>query len=204
MGKNTVKFRCHSCGHCCTEVVCMPTPWDVIRIVRETGANPYAFLEFLTPEEVEGVDEDDATWLEAGKERYIMSLRRDEREGCFFLNKTSGYCSIYESRPILCRLFPFALQETKEGVYKGFGLHDDVGCPRNTDGVVDCDQLYELYLEDCEHHTDYETLVEVFNKREYKGKKPEDFIEMFIKVKGRPKAVEQYVRKAATANATVD
>jgi hypothetical protein len=64
--------------------------------------------------------------------------------------------------------------------------------------------LYELYLEDCEHHTDYETLVDVFNKREYKGKKPEDFIEMFIKVKGRPKAVEQYVRKAAIANATVD
>lgn len=177
----------------------MPTPWDVIRIVRETGANPYAFLEFLTPDEVDGVDDDDPTWLEVGDERYMMCLRRDEREGCFFLNKTSGYCSIYESRPILCRLYPFALQETRDGTFKGFGLHDDVGCPRNTDGTVDCNQLHELYLEDTKHHVDYDTLVEVFNKREYKGKRPEDFIEMFIKVKGRPAAVERYVNKAATA-----
>jgi len=53
MGRKTVHFNCHSCGHCCTEVVCLPTPDDVRRIIAKTGEIPSKFLEFLTPEELE-------------------------------------------------------------------------------------------------------------------------------------------------------
>lgn len=189
MGRDTVKFRCHSCGHCCTEVICLPTPWDVIRIAREIGQNPYKFLEFITPEDIDGVEKNDPTWLKVGKKKYMMALRRYET-GCHFLDKETKYCTIYESRPLLCRLFPFKLEETRAGDFKGFSLHKDVGCPKNRDGVMQTAPLYEIYLEDSLHHEDYDALVAAFNEKDYPGKKPEDFIAMFVTVKtvSRPSA----------------
>lgn len=179
MGKNIVKFKCHSCNHCCTEVVCTLTPWDVKRIIKEVGADPDEFLEFLTPEELEGVDEDDPTWLEIDDEKYIMALKRGKR-GCHFLNKKTRFCSIYESRPILCRLYPFKLQETRDGDFKGFTLHGDVGCPKHRDGEVPTQPLYDLYVEDDDYQDDYADLVNIFNRKNYENKEPEDFVEMFM------------------------
>lgn len=179
MGRQTVRFKCHHCNHCCTEVVCLPTPWDVIQIVRHSRANPYDFLEFLTPDEIDEVGQDDPTWLECAGRRYIMALRRDE-QGCHFLDKHSRLCSIYSARPLLCRLFPFKIQETRDGNFKGFTLHSDVGCPRHRDGIVPTKPLYDIYLEDQNHQQDYCDLVKVFNRKRYPGKKPQDFIEMFV------------------------
>jgi Fe-S-cluster containining protein len=179
MGRETVRFRCHHCNHCCTEVVCLPTPWDVIQIVRHSGTNPYEFLDFLTPDEIDDVDAHDPTWLQCGGQRYIMALRRDAR-GCHFLDKGSRLCAIYNARPLLCRLFPFKIQETRDGRFRGFVLHRDVGCPRHRDGLVPTKPLHDLYLEDQKHQQDYHDLVEVFNRNRYPGKKPHDFIEMFV------------------------
>lgn len=179
MGKEIVHFKCHHCNHCCTEVVCLPTPWDVIRIVKGTGAKPLEFLEFLAPDEISEVPKSDPTWLNCGGLRYIMALRRDAR-GCHFLDKRTRLCGIYEHRPILCRLYPFKVCETREGEFRGFALHRNVGCPRHRDGDVPVAPLYELYVEDCRHQEDYQALVRVFNARRDKNKRPEDFIRMFI------------------------
>ena len=108
-----------------------------------------------------------------------MALKRGKK-GCHFLDKKTRYCSIYESRPILCRLYPFKLDEFRDGSFKGFSLHKDVGCPKHRDGKVDTIPLYELYLDDSIHQRDYNDLVEVFNSRDYEGKAPEDFIKMFV------------------------
>jgi Fe-S-cluster containining protein len=192
MGKDTVKFKCHSCGHCCTEVVCLPTPEDVRRIAAHTGKKPSKFLEFLTPEELEGVDDDDPTWLECQGEKYMMALKRvgwrkpqrKLRRGrdlhCFFLSEKTGYCKIYEARPILCRLYPFKLEESKKGAFKGFSLHDDVECPKHRDGVMETKPLYELYLEDEDAQEEYDQLVEAFNEDDSRGKRPEDFVKTFL------------------------
>jgi hypothetical protein len=61
-------------------------------------------------------------------------------------------------------------------------LHKDVGCPKNRDGEVPTKPLYKLYRQDCGNQVDYEDLVRVFNRRDYPGKKPSDFIRMFIEV----------------------
>lgn len=182
MGRFSVKFKCHSCGHCCTDVVCLPTPWDVLRIAMNTGKNPYKFLEFLTPEEVTGVEKSDPTWLEVNGERYIMALKRDEEVGCFFLNKKTKYCSIYEHRPLLCRLYPFKLHETRDEEFSHFSLHTDIGCPRNKDGVHETKQLYEVYLKDKMHQEDYVKLVETFNKKKKEERNSEDFLELFVEL----------------------
>jgi Fe-S-cluster containining protein len=195
MGKKTVRFRCHSCLHCCTDLVVLPTPFDVTRIVRGTGQEPETFLDFITPDDIDGVDDDDPTWLECGPEpgdnRYLMALKRDPKRGCTFLDRRRRKCGIYEHRPVICRLFPFKLQETREGEFRGFTLHQDVGCPRHKDGVVDTAPLYKTYLEDTRHQEDYEDLVKVFNRRRYAGKKPQDFIRMFYLKTGRRAAGEE-------------
>ncbi len=177
---STVRFKCHSCSHCCTEVVCLPTPMDVIRIVKHTGKHPLEFLDFLTPEEIEDVDDDDPTWLECDDDKYMMALKRDEETGCGFLNQETRLCSIYEARPYLCRLYPFKVIEDKKGNYKGFTLHDDVGCPKHQDGEMETEPLRVLYEEDDEHQDDYIDLVQVFNERDYRSKEPEDFLNLFF------------------------
>lgn len=179
MGKEIVHFSCHHCGHCCTEVVCLPTPWDVIRIVKATGLKPLKFLEFITPDEITGVAKSDPTWIECQGQRYLMALQRGPK-GCHFLDKRTRHCRIYEHRPILCRLYPFRVLETRGGDFRGFALHSNVGCPRHRDGDVPVRPLYELYQEDCLHQEDYQALVRVFNARRDKNKRPEDFIRMFI------------------------
>jgi Fe-S-cluster containining protein len=180
MGKDTVKFKCHHCNHCCTEVVCLPSPWDVKRIVKMVDKEPYEFLEFLEPDEIEGVEDDDPTWLNVGSKRYLMALERHETKGCHFLDRKTRYCSIYEARPLLCRLYPFKAQESKEGKFKGFTLHSDVGCPKHQDGVYEVKPLFDLYVQDDINQEDYHELVEIFNAREYENKEPEDFVTMFM------------------------
>lgn len=182
MGKQYVHFRCHHCGHCCKDVVCLPTPGDVVRIVKHTGANPFEFLVFLGPHELSGVQKNDPTWLKVDGEKYIMALKRG-RNGCFFRDPKAKHCQIYTHRPQLCRLYPCKLHESREGEFKGFSLHEDVGCPRHRDGEVDAQALYAIYQDDHTHQQDYQDLVEFFNKKQYPGKKPEDFIEAFIEVR---------------------
>lgn len=181
MGSKFVHFSCHHCNHCCTEVVCLPTPRDVRRIVEETGANPYAFLEFVGPDEISEVAGDDPTWLEVNGRRYLMALRRDSR-GCYFLNGKTGFCSIYEARPLLCRLYPFQVQEAGDGEFLGFTLHDDVGCPRHRDGRVPVEPLRAIYTEDNRHQKAYATLVRAFNRNQYRAKKPEHFLRLFLNI----------------------
>ena len=198
MGEEFVRFKCHHCNHCCTDVVCLPTPWDVRRIMRMTGDDPFDFIEFLEPDEVEDVEPDDASWLEVNGDKYIMALKRSDKTGCHFLNKKTRLCSIYEARPILCRLYPFKVKESKKGAYKGFTLHTDVGCPKYQDGKVPVQPLYDLYIQDDLNQEDYYELVEVFNSKQYEGKEPEDFVILFTG------GVSDFEQNVAEANAELE
>lgn len=182
MGRNQVHFKCHHCSHCCRDVVCLPTPWDVLRVAMTTGEDPHEFLEFLSPDEITGVGKNDPTWLEAEGGPYLMALKRDTKLGCHFLDRKTKFCRIYNARPILCRLYPFKLQETRDGAFRGFTLHGDVGCPRHRDGAHDTAPLYDLYKTDRMHQDDYATLVEAFNGDRRPGKRPEEFLDLFIEV----------------------
>lgn len=185
MGKHSVRFRCYHCGHCCTDVVCLPTPWDVARIVRETGLVPREFLDFLTPEGISGVPRSDPSWLRCNGSRYLMALRRDPSAGCCFLDPETKRCTIYASRPLLCGLYPFKLQETRSGDFRGFSLHrTGIECPRQRDDIVSAWPLHELYLEDAQHQEDYHALVEVFNRRKHSDKCPQDFVALFVEEVG--------------------
>jgi Fe-S-cluster containining protein len=145
-----------------------------------TGGDPFDFIEFLEPDELDGVELDDPTWLDIKGKKYMMALNRDDKTGCYFLNNKTRMCSIYTARPLLCRLYPFKVLEDKNGTYKGFVLHKDVGCPKNKDGIVDTKPLYDLYIQDDLNQEDYQELVKIFNSKEYPGKEPEDFVILFM------------------------
>lgn len=145
-----------------------------------TGEDPFDFVEFLEEDEVDDVEDDDATWLDVDGTKYIMALRREDETGCYFLNNETRLCSIYEARPMLCRLFPFKVLEDEDGNYQGFTLHDDVGCPRHKDGEVPTAPLYDLYVQDDLNQEDYHELVKIFNSKQYPGKEPEDFVLLFM------------------------
>lgn len=179
MGKDTINFKCHSCAHCCTDVVCLPTPWDVRRITKMTKRDPEDFIEFLEPDEIQDVEMDDPTWLDVDGKKFIMSLKRDETVGCEFLDKKTKFCTIYEARPLLCRLYPFELLQDDDDNFLGFQLHKDVGCPKHTDGEHQIGPLYDLAMQDELNQEDYCELVDIFNSKEYPDKGPWDFITMF-------------------------
>ena len=104
MGEEFVSFQCHHCHHCCPDVVCLLTPFDVRRIVRMTGRDPFDFIDFLTPDEIEDEADDEPTWLEVNDERYVMALKREEQTGCTFLDNETRFCSIFEALSSLFRL----------------------------------------------------------------------------------------------------
>lgn len=182
MGKKYIRFKCHHSNHCCRDVVCLPTPWDVLRITLNTGRNPLKFLEFLSPDEITGVSKNDPTWLKIGKQKFIMALKRTPEEGCIFLDRKTRYCSIYEHRPLLCRLYPLKLHETRSGDFRSFTLHTDVGCPRHRDGILEAKPYYELYLQDKMHQEDYAMLVETFNTSAPPNSVPQDFLHLFMDI----------------------
>ncbi|HOQ32494.1 MAG TPA: YkgJ family cysteine cluster protein [Candidatus Hydrogenedens sp.] len=179
MGKKFVRFRCHHCGHCCTDVICCPTPYDICRIVQATHIPPKKFLSFIEPEEIQGVNKSDPTWLKIGNKKYLMTLKRTKK-GCFFRDSKKGICKIYEHRPLLCRLFPFKLRQTRTGKVHSFSLHKDVGCPKHRDGIVYTDYLAKIWEEEQKHQEDYQDLVAFFNNPNKKGKKPFDFVDLFV------------------------
>lgn len=195
MGEEFVSFKCHHCNHCCTDVACLLTPWDVRRIMKMTGKDPFDFIEFLTPEELTDVDDSDPTWLEVDGERYMMALQRDDETGCTFLDNETRFCSIYEARPNLCRLFPFKVKESTSGEYIGFTLQDDVGCPKYTDGKVPAKPLHDILTQDDVNQEDYRELVEIFNAKRYEGKEVEDFVILFTG------GLLDFEENVATANA---
>lgn len=77
-------------------------------------------------------------------EPYNYEMRKTAREGkCFFL--TENACTIYASRPLICRFYPFQLEPTKDGEYKFFYTKE---CP----GIFKGTQLGKEYFENLFKH----------------------------------------------------
>jgi len=105
-----VHFECQRCARCCGDAphrsrVIYLLEREVQEISRTTGLNP---LEFASP--ISGI----------GKFKYKMKKRGGV---CVFLK--NGACTIYEHRPLVCRLYPFFVRKTRAGI--AFEIHDD--CP---------------------------------------------------------------------------
>lgn len=103
---------CNSCdkaSNCCTgKTVDMPlvTEQEAINIARDMEIN---MDNFCTP-------------VNGG----IFEIKRQDTNECYFYHK--GKCSIYENRPIDCKLFPFDLKISKKTNHLNLVKYDSV-CP---------------------------------------------------------------------------
>lgn len=89
------------------------TPADVHRITGLTGMSPEEFLTLIEPD-----DSVIRTYKDSPKIRFkdrnnFVLVLPERNDGCMFLNNNS--CSIYRSRPSVCRPFPFEYSIEKRG-----------------------------------------------------------------------------------------
>jgi Fe-S-cluster containining protein len=132
------EFLCARCARhmktCCQTSEVYATQGDVQRIRQFTGKQD--FTEYRIPENRDYSDQShDPAWAQLFREdgsRRI--LKRQPNGDCFFLG-TAGCCLPLQTRPLICRLYPFDYTEQ--------GLTEDLapGCPlellRPGSGLID-------------------------------------------------------------------
>jgi Fe-S-cluster containining protein len=141
-GHAYLAFRCTGCGNCCKEPLLPLTDDDCWRIARATGEHPVDFVRWVTRFEIEMDDEPEAfVLLRPG--RRVMTLAHGRR-GCIYLDHEDR-CSIYASRPLGCRIFPFDPSFDREGKLRRLKLIDAADCRYELDGHNDADRLRRLH-----------------------------------------------------------
>jgi Fe-S-cluster containining protein len=112
---DSFRFRCHpgvACfNNCCRDVTILLNPLDVPRMRAALGI---ASSEFLAKYTVRLVSE--ATGVPA----VALKMNEDEHKRCPFV--TEAGCSIYDSRPYSCRMYPL---DTEQGVEYRFIVGPD-------------------------------------------------------------------------------
>jgi len=153
-------FLCVRCSRrrptCCQDSEVYPTPGDVRRIAQATGRED--FYEYRRPDNpIYAQENDDPFWIEHvfrsdGTRRV---LKRQPQGDCTFLGE-AGCVLPLETRPLICRLYPFD--------FTVHGLLDELaqGCPTELlpEGVGLLEAL-DIRREDALrwHHQLYEELL---------------------------------------------
>jgi len=127
--KNKIKatgFSCRMCGQCCTCVsdnsnLVMVNAPEIRRIMEGTG---------LSWEEIAEPYPETLTAANGEKYTFAWCLKRTG-DSCCFLDEDSR-CRIYEFRPLICRTYPFMLDDSELLVFECSGTgaatsDDEVG-----------------------------------------------------------------------------
>ncbi len=123
-----VRCKEHCCIGCYGTFI---TLGDLKRIAKATGKKPQEFATYADissdPEEQEEViKERTHSYFEYSKDGKILQLKSKPNGECIFLKDLK--CSIYNSRPLICKIFPIGFRKTKEGV-KLLIEEEDEHCP---------------------------------------------------------------------------
>ena len=109
-------FACHpgvSCfNRCCHEIDVILTPVDILKMKTELNMSSDKFLrKYTTMQKLKGT----------GIPLVKLQMRENTNGACIFLDQKKG-CSIYHTRPLVCRTYPLGLasldprqSETQEG-----------------------------------------------------------------------------------------
>ena len=88
-------YVCHRCRHCCHDMIIPVDPYEIARLARHLGETTTVFR---------------STRTEGGAG---TCLRHTETGACVLLGPHG--CSVYEDRPLACRIYPLALQLEADG-----------------------------------------------------------------------------------------
>jgi Fe-S-cluster containining protein len=125
-----IRFECQRCGRCCGDtperermVLMLKREVDQISVI--TNLKPE---EFSTPV--------------SGAWPYIFTMRKQNAK-CTFLK--DAVCQIYKHRPLLCRFFPFRLEQLGED---SFEFNSSEECPGIGIGNILDEEIFMLMLID--------------------------------------------------------
>jgi Fe-S-cluster containining protein len=139
--QDLLKFRCTGCGNCCKEPLLPLTDKDVIRIRQRTGDDPREFVRFIDRNAID-MDDEPESFMRLRQGKRVMILRH-QGGGCRYLGDDDR-CTIYGSRPLGCRVFPFDATFSKEGKLRRLKLIQAADCRYELDGKNDPDGIREL------------------------------------------------------------
>lgn len=162
-GERFLKFRCTGCGNCCKDPILPLTDQDVLRIQQRVGVEAETFVRWVDRNAIEMDDEPEAfVRLREGKRVMVM---RQGRGGCHFLDENDR-CSIYGSRPLGCRIFPFDPTYTKQGKLTRLKLIQATDCLYELDGSHDPETVRELHQRHDSATTRYHQRIADFNQEQ--------------------------------------
>jgi Fe-S-cluster containining protein len=160
-GEKFLKFRCTGCGNCCKEPLLPLTDSDVTRITRHTGEPTSVLVRWV---DRNGIDMDHA----GGGCRYLGS---DDR------------CTIYNHRPLGCRIFPFDPSWKDDGKLRRLKLIEATDCKYELDGENDVDKMRVLHKKHLASTVAYQAKVATWNarqvERKQRGKKAQTAADFF-------------------------
>ncbi len=96
---------CQRCNKCCTSFGVCLTIFDIIRIAKEQNKDP---IDFVTTIDDYQPRERTEPAVKINGKLSILVLKHSAERVCTFFGKSG--CTIYGSRPYLCRTYPFALK----------------------------------------------------------------------------------------------
>lgn len=142
MTERLLRFRCAGCGNCCKEPVLPLTNEDARRITDATGDAPRDFVKFL-PSSAIAMDHEPEAFLQLRQGRRVMTLRQVGGR-CRYLSPDDR-CSIYEARPLGCRVFPLnATFGKRDGKLRRLTLIQATTCEYELDGRQSVPKLRAL------------------------------------------------------------
>lgn len=129
--RQNLKFRCTGCGKCCRETVVLVTDTDVQRLVARTGVAAESVVRFFKPDELV-MEKRHPFWVRFATGPAVMGLRW-KNGSCSFLG-ADNLCTVYDSRPVTCREYPFNVARSASGAVESVRIEHVVDCPGEMDG----------------------------------------------------------------------
>jgi Fe-S-cluster containining protein len=138
-----LRFRCTGCGNCCKDPLLPLTGEDVSRIQRRTGERAEDFVRWVDRHGIE-MDDEPEGFVRLRQGKRVMVLRHG-RNGCHYLG-SDNRCTIYSSRPLGCRIFPFdPTFRKRDGKLRHLKLIQATDCKYELDGNNDVDEMRALH-----------------------------------------------------------
>ena len=138
------------------------TRGDLRRIIARTGDDPADVVQWVDRNGIDMDDEPEA-FVQLRQGKRVMVLRH-QRGRCRYLG-ADNRCTIYRSRPLGCRVFPFDPDFSPRGALIGLRLNEEATeCPYELDGSNRIDDLRRINQRYEEANAEHNEFVAAWNR----------------------------------------
>jgi Fe-S-cluster containining protein len=144
------------------------TDRDLVRLVQIARRPARDLVRWVTSKQIDLDDEPEAfVRLRAGKR--VMTLRHDRR-GCILLDEQLR-CSVYDARPLGCRVFPFDALFDRAKKLRRLELIPATECPYDLSGRHTIKRIRQQQTEFLDEVEAYQAKIAAFNSLQQKRRK---------------------------------